>query len=130
MEHITADLLPGMPRGFCRGCQGGFAAHAQDGLIHKDEFALALFKLQGRENLFTDRVFKTFDSKRNDVIDFEEFVRALSVFHPKAPLEEKAECARSHAGTPSAVWAALCTYVGAHFGLRLSCMTCQLAHAE
>ena len=28
--------------------------------------------------------------KRNNVIDFEEFVTSLSVFHPSAPLEEKA----------------------------------------
>jgi len=33
-----------------------------------------------------------FDLKKNNVVDFSEFVRALSVFHPKAPLEEKAEC--------------------------------------
>lgn len=64
----------------------------QDGLIHKDEFALGLFKLQGKESLFVDQVFKAFDFKRNDVIDFEEFVRAMSVFHPRAPLNEKADC--------------------------------------
>ena len=68
------------------------SAFLKDGLIHKDEFALALFKLHGKENLFVDRVFKIFDSKQNDVVDFEEFVRALSVFHPKAPLNEKADC--------------------------------------
>ena len=41
-------------------------------------------------NLFVDRVFTLFDVKRNNVIDFEEFVTSLSVFHPSAPLEEKA----------------------------------------
>ena len=65
----------------------------QDGLIHRDEFALALFKTQGQSNLFTDKVFQVFDIKRNDVIDFDEFVRSLSVFHPTAPLSEKAHCA-------------------------------------
>ncbi|KAK9819120.1 hypothetical protein WJX74_004471 [Apatococcus lobatus] len=62
----------------------------KDGLIHKDEFALALFKAQGQSNLFVEKVFDIFDIKRNDVIDFEEFVRALSIFHPSAPLNEKA----------------------------------------
>ena len=60
-----------------------------DGLIHKDELAWALFKAH-RNNLFVDRVFELFDMKRNNVIDFEEFVTSLSVFHPSAPLEEKA----------------------------------------
>ena len=72
---------------------GTFANLLQDGLIHQDEFALALFKTQGQSNIFTDKVFQVFDIKRNDVIDFEEFVKSLSVFHPKAPLEEKAQCA-------------------------------------
>lgn len=39
-----------------------------------------------------DKVFQCFDSKRTDTIDFEEFVLALSVFHPRAGLEEKARC--------------------------------------
>ena len=62
-----------------------------DGLIHKDELAWALFKAH-RHNLFVDRVFELFDMKQNNVIEFGEFVRSLSVFHPSATLEEKAEC--------------------------------------
>jgi hypothetical protein len=41
---------------------------------------------------FLLQLFAQFDLKRNNIIDFGEFVRSLSVFHPKAPLEEKAEC--------------------------------------
>ena len=43
-----------------------------------------------------------FDEKKNNVIEFGEFVHALSVFHPKAPLAEKAECARPLCGTGGA----------------------------
>mmetsp|Transcript_13970 Transcript_13970/g.42137 ORF Transcript_13970/g.42137 Transcript_13970/m.42137 type:complete len:216 (+) Transcript_13970:131-778(+) len=63
----------------------------KDGVIQKDEFMQALFHTQpGQPNLFADRLFKVFDLKQNNIIEFGEFVRALSVFHPQAPLKEKA----------------------------------------
>lgn len=60
-----------------------------DGLIHKEELQNALLRTPIGENLFLDRVFYLFDEKKNGVIEFEEFIHAICVFHPYAPLEDK-----------------------------------------
>ncbi|XP_037493810.1 calcineurin B-like protein 4 isoform X3 [Jatropha curcas] len=60
-----------------------------DEFISKEEFQLGLFRNSKKQSLFSDRIFQLFDSKQDGVIEFEEFIRSLSIFHPEAPQAEK-----------------------------------------
>ncbi|XP_034711290.1 calcineurin B-like protein 7 [Vitis riparia] len=60
-----------------------------DGLISKDEFRLGLFRNSKKQSLLADRIFNLFDLKHDGMIEFGEFIRSLSIFHPDAPQEEK-----------------------------------------
>ncbi|KAE9607415.1 hypothetical protein Lal_00026677 [Lupinus albus] len=62
-----------------------------DGLISKEEFQLAIFQNRQKENIFANRIFDLFDVKKKGVIDFDDFVRSINVFHPNARLEDKVD---------------------------------------
>ncbi|PSS11300.1 Calcineurin B-like protein [Actinidia chinensis var. chinensis] len=60
-----------------------------DGFISKEEFQLGLFRNSKMQSLFADRIFTLFDTKNDGVIEFDEFVRSLRIFHPDTPSAEK-----------------------------------------
>ncbi|XP_057511118.1 calcineurin B-like protein 7 [Actinidia eriantha] len=60
-----------------------------DGFISKEEFQLGLFGNSKMQSLFADRIFTLFDTKNDGVIEFDEFVRSLRIFHPDTPFAEK-----------------------------------------
>ncbi|MED6187392.1 Calcineurin B-like protein 4, variant 2 [Stylosanthes scabra] len=61
------------------------ASIVKDGFISKEELHFALFGNSNKRNLFVDRIFDLFDVNRNEHIEFSEFIRSLSVFHPRTP---------------------------------------------
>eukprot|EP00249_Psilotum_nudum_P013672 c24451_g1_i3 orf=528-1028(-) len=62
-------------------------------LFTRKSFSWLYLRTKKRRTFFSDRVFAVFDVKQNGVIDFGEFVRGLSIFHPNAPEEEKVDFA-------------------------------------
>ncbi|GAA0176344.1 hypothetical protein LIER_29353 [Lithospermum erythrorhizon] len=63
-----------------------------DHFISREKFQLGLFNNSKKQSLFSDRMFDLFDSDHDGLIEFGEFVRSLSIFHPEAPQAEKAMC--------------------------------------
>ncbi|KAL8141567.1 hypothetical protein V2J09_014599 [Rumex salicifolius] len=68
---------------------------SDDGIIHKEELQLALLGNSVNKNIFLDRVFSLFDVNQKGVIEFGDFVRSISIFHPKASQSAKIEFAFS-----------------------------------
>ncbi|KAG6517822.1 hypothetical protein ZIOFF_021221 [Zingiber officinale] len=67
--------------------KGISTAVIDDGLIHKCDSEHHEFGLCNIVNEL--QVFDIFDTKHNGVLGFEEFARAMSVFHPSAPIGDK-----------------------------------------
>lgn len=73
------------------------------------------------------QVFYLFDEKKNGVIEFDEFIHALSVFHPLAPMENKINCMYATCKNYFLYIHVFDIYVGIYFSglfqLHLGCMT-------
>ncbi|XP_062074834.1 calcineurin B-like protein 9 [Humulus lupulus] len=76
-EFSAISLVDELQRNFCGNS------------LQEEELQLALFQTPHGENLFLDRVFDLVDEKRNGVVDFDEFVHALGIFHSCAPIRRK-----------------------------------------
>ncbi|KAI3804666.1 hypothetical protein L1987_26379 [Smallanthus sonchifolius] len=57
--------------------------------VNEVEALFELFKILSSSIIDDGLIHKVFDEKRNGVIEFEEFVHSLSIFHPNAPVEDK-----------------------------------------
>ncbi|CAJ1937243.1 unnamed protein product [Sphenostylis stenocarpa] len=68
------------------------SAIIDDGVIHKAMLSVA-YNLRNFIPVTRSEVFDMFDTKRDGVIGFGEFVRSLSIFHPNASEEKKIEFA-------------------------------------
>ncbi|CAN1138721.1 Calcineurin B-like protein 5, partial [Linum perenne] len=66
-----------------------FQKLSSSALNDNEEFLFALVRSRKTSNLFAERVFTLFDIKHNGVIEFDEFVRSLSIFHPRASIADK-----------------------------------------
>ncbi|KAL0372956.1 UNVERIFIED_CONTAM: Calcineurin B-like protein 1 [Sesamum calycinum] len=63
--------------------------YTSENLFVLKNFNWLCFKNRKKENLFANRIFDLFDVKQKGVIDFGDFVRSLTVFHPNAHKKTK-----------------------------------------
>ncbi|KAG8635940.1 hypothetical protein MANES_16G079800v8 [Manihot esculenta] len=90
------ELRPRVKRNAYRFTDLADLAHQSRFTVNEVEALYELYKKLSSSMIddgLIHKVFDLFDEKKNGVIEFDEFVHALSVFHPCAPLEEKIDFA-------------------------------------